>query len=392
MSGRPRDALRARGVWAVALVAGLAALLFAGVRLAVAAHGDVTRFVVAGNVHVEAATVRPHVHVFASDGYDGQFYWRLATNPSALQPAHYRGVELDSVLRDSRIAYPTLAWLLSFGQPAWAAWSLVVVNVLALAGLAAAGATLARLHGRSVWWGLVLASSSGLVMAVSRDLNEVTMAAGLVAGAALLSLRRPGWAALCWMLACLAHEQALLCVLPFAGWCIVSHVRTRTWRPLPTDAPWLVAVAGFGAWQLFCRAVVGSVPVLASGGASLDVPFVGLVDQVRVWARTGLARQQYLVVPQLALLVVLVIVALRRARSLPEQQRWLPWALVAASALAVALSQQVWVGPAELRQFVVLSTLAWLVILASPRRVPTLLVVATASVWFLTAAARSVAV
>jgi hypothetical protein len=376
----------------VAAVAGFAALAFAGARLVGAAHGDITRFVVAGHVHVDAATVHPRLHVFPSDGYDGQFYWRLATNPSVLQPEHYRGVELDSVLRDSRIAYPTLAWLLSFGQPGAVAWALVAVNVLALGALGAAGAALARVHRRSMWWGLALASSSGLVMAVSRDLNEVTMAAGLVGGVALLSLRRPGWAAPCWLLACLAHEQALLCVLPYAVWCLVAHLRARTWRPQATDAPWLVALAGFGAWQLFCRAVVGSVPVLASGGASLDIPFVGLVDQVRVWAHTGLARQQYLVVPQLALLVVLVVVAMRRARSLPEHQRWLPWALVAASALAVALSQQVWVGPAELRQFVVLSTLAWLVIIASPKRVPTLLVVATAAVWLLTAASRSVAV
>jgi hypothetical protein len=343
-------------------------------------------------VHVDAATVTPRLHVFDSDGYDGQYYWRLATNPSVLQPEHYRGVELDSVLRDSRIAYPTLAWLLSFGQPGLAAWALVAVNVLALAALGAAGALLACTHGRSPWWGLALASSSGLVMAISRDLNEATMVAGLVAGVALLSMRRPAWASVCWLLACLAHEQALLCVLPFAAWSLVGHVRTRTWRPVLTDAPWLVALAGFGAWQLFCRAVVGSVPVLASGGASLDVPFVGLVNQVRVWARTGLARQEYLVVPQLALLMVLVVVALRRARTLPEGQRWLPWALAAASVLAITLSQQVWVGPAELRQFVVLSTLAWLVIVISPRRVPSLLLVATAAVWILTAAARAAAV
>jgi hypothetical protein len=70
----------------------------------------------------------------------------------------------------------------------------------------------------------------------------------------------------------------------------------------------------------------------------------------------------------------------------------LPWALLTASVLAVALSQQVWVGPAELRQFVVLSTLAWLVMLVSPRRVPTALVVASVGVWLFTAVARSVAV
>jgi hypothetical protein len=268
----------------------------------------------------------------------------------------------------------------------------VLVNVFGLAAIAGAGAVLSRAHGRSTWWGLALASSSGLVMALSRDLNEVLMVAGVVVGVAMLSLRRPWWAAVCWLVGCLAHEQALLCVLPFAAWRLVSHARTRSWRPQPTDVPWLVALAGFGAWQLVCRSVVGSVPVLASGGASLALPLKGLVEQVRVWAHTGLPRQEYLVVPQLALLVALVGVALRRARSLPSHTRWLPWALAGAALLAVTLSQQVWVGPAELRQFVVLSTLAWLVILVSPRRVPPSLVGATAVVWLLTAAMRSVAV
>jgi hypothetical protein len=111
-----------------------------------------------------------------------------------------------------------------------------------------------------------------------------------------------------------------------------------------------------------------------------------------VWARTGLARQEYLVVPQLALLTVLVVVAFRRARALPTHVRWLPWVLGAASLVAVTLSQQVWVGPAELRQFVVLSTIAWLVIVISPQRIPSVLVAATVGVWLLTAVARSVAV
>jgi hypothetical protein len=378
--------------WTVALVAGLVAVLFVSLRFAVAAHGDVSRFVVAGNVAVDPATVSPPIHVFASDGYDGQYYWRLATNPSELHTARYRGVELDSVLRDSRIAYPALAWLFAFGRSGWVTWSLVAVNVLAIAALGAAGSVLSRVHGRSPWWGLMLASSTGLIMAVSRDLNEATMVAGLVAGIALLSLRRPGWASPCWLLACLAHEQALLCVLPFAVWSLVGHVRARSWRPVSTDGPWLVALAGFGAWQLCCRLVVGSVPVLASGGASLDVPFRGLVAQARVWARTGLARQEYLVVPQLALLAVLVVVAFRRARALPAHERWLPWVLGAASLVAVTLSQQVWVGPAELRQFVVLATIAWLVIVISPQRIPSVLVAATVGVWLLTAVVRSVAV
>ncbi|CAN5547898.1 hypothetical protein BH10ACT2_BH10ACT2_24500 [soil metagenome] len=378
--------------WSVGLLAGLLTFAFVALRLLVAADGDVSRFIVAGHVHTNAATVQPTIHVFDSDGYDGQFYWRLATNPTELDSAPYRGVEFDSSLRVSRIGYPTIAWALALGQASFVKWSLVVVNVLGVGVLAASAASLVRRRGRPAVVGLALASSSGIVMALSRDLCEVTMIAGLVAGLALMSRRQYAWASVCWMVASLVHEQSLLLIIPYGVYRIVGMVRSREWRIGIEDAPWIAGIATFGLWQLTGRLLLGEVPVLGSSGASLDIPFEGLFEQVKHWMSHGFDGQQYLIVPQLALLVVLIVIAFRSVATLAAEDRWLPWALACAAALSTMLSKNVWVGPAELRHLVVLSTIAWLVIVSSSRRIPLALIGATGLVWAMTAALRTVAI
>lgn len=376
----------------IGVIAGVLAILFVAARLLVAADGDVSRFVVAGNVHTDAARVQPAIHVFDTAGYDGQFYWRLATNPAELDLERFRGVQLDSPLRVARIAYPAIAWALSLGQASVVKWSLVLTNVVGFAGLAMAAAALAKKHGRHAFVGLAAASSSGLVMSLSRDLCEVVMVAGLIGGAALMAQHRYKLVTACWVLACLAHEQALLIVVPYAAYRIVQLTRSRSWKLSAPDSPWIVAGAAFGAWQLICRVVIGKLPMLESGDATTDIPFRGLVRQLGDWADNGLERQQLFVIPQLALLIVLIVVAFRSASSLHPEDRWLRWALIVATAVAVSLSQAVWEGPAELRQFVVLSTIAWLVILAARRQIPIALFAATGTVWLATAALRTAAI
>ncbi|MEQ1872645.1 MAG: hypothetical protein ABL953_02870 [Ilumatobacteraceae bacterium] len=384
---------RLKSSWSVGLAAGLIAFAFVGLRLLIAADGDVSKFVVAGHVHTNAAEVRPTIHVFETDGYDGQFYWRLATNPSELDSTPYRGVQFDSSLRVSRIGYPTIAWAIAFGQPELAKWTLVLANIVAIAVLAASGASIARSRGRPAFIGFAFASPSGLVMSLSRDLCEVTMIAALIAGVALMSRRQYGWATVSWMIACLVHEQSLFLVIPYGAYRLVQMIRARRFAPAVEDAPWLAGIAVFGLWQLAGKLLVGSFPVLASGSASMDVPFKGLVHQANHWLHNGFGGgQQYLIVPQLALMIVLIVLAFRSGATLKAEDRWLSWALVTAAVLASGLSSAVWVGPAELRHVVVLTGIAWLVIVMSGRRIPITLAAATGAVWLMTATLRAAAI
>ncbi len=373
----------------IGIAASAVALLFVVLRLLVAADGDVSRFVVAGNLYTDSAQVQPAIHVLDSAGYDGQFYWRLATNPTELHITEYRGVQFDAQFRVTRIAYPTIAWALSLGQASWVKWSLVITNILGMGIIAFAGANLARSRGRPALVGVALASSSGLIFSLSRDLCEVTMIAALTAGVALMARRQYAWAAVCWALACLVHEQALFCVVPYGLYRLVRWIRRREWSPTAQDLPWIVSLAAFGAWQLVCRSVVGKFPVLSAKGG-LDIPFEGLIKQTKLWVQDGIGPVEALVVPQFALLVTLIVVAFRSSKNLQSDDQWLRWALVGAAALVASLSHPVWVDPAALRQLVVLSTVAWFVIVMSGRRIPLALVAATGLVWMLTAAVRVV--
>ena len=107
------------------------------------------------------------------------------------------------------------------------------------------------------------------------------------------------------------------------------------------------------------------------------------------WLTGHLARQEVLILPELALLVATVVVATLSVRGLPPEYRWLAWGLVISVTIAVCLSHNVWVGPAELRQVVLVPTIAWLVIITARPEPPRWLVGATVVVLVAVAGLRS---
>lgn len=99
----------------------------------------------------------------SSCGYDGQFFARLAFNPSTTERTDY-GITLDSpAWRQQRILYPFLSWLLSLGRPHEALVWLVMINVLSLAAASVAVARLAGSRGLPSAWGLFPVLSAGLL-------------------------------------------------------------------------------------------------------------------------------------------------------------------------------------------------------------------------------------
>jgi hypothetical protein len=375
----------------VGVIAGLAILLFVVGRLLVAAEGDEGRFVVAGNVWVDAATVDPPIHVFDSDGYDGQFYWRLAVDPYERDEAPAHGVTLDNVTRSTRVTYPTLAYLASVGQASVVTWSLIAVNVVAFGVLAGLAAAFARDKGHTAVAGLLVAASSGLVMSVARDLCEVVMVAAVVAGVVAVGRRRFGWAALAWSVAVLTHEQAVYVVTAYGLYRLAVDVR-RDRRLGPPDLAWAVPGVAFVACQALMWALAGELAILGAGGNNASLPFAELAPELAGWVTGDLSKQEALVLPELALLVALVVVAAHRWRLVEPGDRWLLCALAIGALFAASLSREVWVGPAELRQVVLVPTLGWLAVLAARKAPPVALTVATGGVWVAVAGLRMAAI
>jgi hypothetical protein len=376
----------------VGLLGSAMALAIVLARLLVPADGDISRFVNAGDAYVDPATVDPEIYVMDdSYGYDGQFFWRLAVDPLEWEGEKRHGVHFDNAYRPPRIVYPVLAWLAAGGQPGLVAYTLVGVNVVAYGVVAWLGALLAQRGRKTALEGLVMASIPGLVFALSRDLAEVVTVAALLAGVLALQRARPGWAAAAWCVAVVSREQAMLVVVGYGLWRLAELVRGRA-RPGRDDLPWLVPPLVFGAWQGVLWLSIGDLP-LADSSTNLAWPFTVLVPTIGGWFQGDLGAWDSVVPAQMALAVVLVVLAVTRGRSLlrPED-RWLLPSLAVVVTFAVSLGKPVWIGPADLRQVIDVFTLSWVILLLTPRRLPPWLVAATGAVWLATAAIRSYAI
>ena len=175
----------------------------------VAANGNVTKFVRAELPFAHPARVPASVYVFPSNGYDGQFFYRLALDPVDLRRTAF-GITLDHPYRLQRIGYPALAWLFSLGHHRLAPIALVVVNVLALAMIGLLGGMLAAESGRHAIWGLLLAGYFGFLKSVGNDLAEPVAAACLLGGVLAYRRERPVVAGLLFAYGALTRETAMI--------------------------------------------------------------------------------------------------------------------------------------------------------------------------------------
>jgi hypothetical protein len=244
-------------------------------------------------------------------GYDGQFAYYIARDPAG----GWRYCDVPAY-RYQRILYPLLARALAWGRPEAVAWTLIALNVLALAGGTYFTERLLATWGVSRWYALAYGLYGGLVAGLRLDLSE-PLAYGLVQaglwvwvqGAGDKETRRQGdketgrrgdqeqgargkkrtgicltpiavchlpFAICCLLLslAALAKETALIA----AGGLLLYLALEHRWR----ETVQLGVVVGlpFVLWQGVLWAWLGS-PGVGAGGAMATpfewVPFAGLV-------------------------------------------------------------------------------------------------------------------
>lgn len=207
------------------------------------------------------------------DGYDGQFFYFIALDPTGAAP--YLG---DPSYRYSRIGYPLVARAVALGEPGRVRGALVLVNAASIALATLFLALLLVRFGESAWWAAVIASYPGLMLAAFvRDTSEplaVALAlAGLWAVTAVpeLHVRRAFGAGLLFAAAALTRETALLFALPTAA----ALIRRR-------GAALVLAVTSllpYVIWKGFLVVHYGSV-----GGERLlsALPFAGILAR-RPW-------------------------------------------------------------------------------------------------------------
>jgi hypothetical protein len=267
---------------AAGLIALAGSLCFVLFRLWLAAGGNITKFVRAAAPFSDRNGVPRGLFVFPSNGYDGQFYYRLALDPANLHHEAF-GITLDSPFRLQRIGYPALAWLVSLGQRSWVPVALVVVNVLALSAIGLVGGMLARDCGRHALCGLLLAGYFGFFISVGCDLTEPAAAACLLGGVLAYRRGRPVLAGLLFAYGALTRETVMIVPLAIGLTRLVTMVR-RPVRPGAGDLAWCLPPIAFGGWQLILRAATGTFILLNGFGSnsSAGLPFGGFIDAMRL--------------------------------------------------------------------------------------------------------------
>jgi hypothetical protein len=256
---------------------------FALARWQVWAKGHLSLFIMAGHVYTHRAELPRGLLLVPSAGYDGQFYYRLALDPANWNHTAF-GITMDQSYRYTRIGYPMLAWIFSFGQHQLVPVVLVLLNLFGVAAMAMLGAVFARDSGRHALWGLAFAAYFGLVISVGRDTAEPLAEACMLGG--LLAYRRGGTrmyllatALFAW--GAITRETILLAPAAIAVTRLIAMARRRA-RPGLADLTWVVPAAAYGVVEIAVRLVVkGEFPLLANSSRNLTVPFTALVDALK---------------------------------------------------------------------------------------------------------------
>lgn len=301
---------RWKSPFVVSIVAGLFALLFVLARLVSVGDGDVGSFVGAGDL-LSASSDLP---LDSGPGYDGQFYYRMASSPLDFAPTS-NGVTLDSEVRLQRIGYPAVTWLVTLGTIIPVTIGLVLVNILGFATVAGVGACMARHHGRDPRWGWALASFYGFAFTLAKDLTEITEVTFLLLAILAAQHRRWVFAASALCVVVLTRESAMLIIPALAIWRLTDIVRRRS-RVSLIDLSWVLPPIAFGTWQLVVRSGTGRFPLTAPfRHSSFNVPGWPLIrqlpDVLSDWSPTGVAHMAEVGV--LLVMIVLGATALRHA-------------------------------------------------------------------------------
>jgi hypothetical protein len=355
---------------------------FVLLRLADAAHGNISAFVVAGSQFTSSHGVPHGLVVMPGAGYDGQFYYRFALSPFN-QSVLVHGIHLDTLFRRQRIGYSILAWLVGFGQPGWIPAALVIVNVVGLGALGFLCGMWARSYGRHAMWGLLPAGYFGLVWSLSRDLTEITAVTFMVAGLVAVRSRRPILAAVAFSCGVLCRETIVVVVIAL---CItrVLPILRRMERPSLPDVAWLAPLATYGGWEVIERLRYGTFPLFSDRGNS-GLPFVAVTKAVIYWLQHP-NHDDHVQLIQMAVVASIVVLALcfmRSSSALPVEKL----AFVLTLFLMASLSGEFWNSdPNQFRGLVEVFVLGC-GILFGARRTPLVVLpaVGTAFLWLLIA-------
>ncbi len=223
---------------------------------------DISRFMVCGDrITNPDETPIPLQVLTNSNGYDGQFFARLAFAPFTRKHSAY-GIKLGSPsYRQQRIFYPVMAWILAAGNVEFIPWTLVLVNFLAMIGIAVVSAKIAKNFNLHPGYGLLPMLSCGLILSFGRDLAEPLTAFLVISALYFLLHKKIFWCALTASLSVLTRESSLI-TFAAVGLLMLGYSFSDKPRFRDKSFLWLLLpLCTYLLWQAYLRSVWGSPPV-----------------------------------------------------------------------------------------------------------------------------------
>lgn len=204
-----------------------------------------------------------------AEGYDGQFVYYIARDPNTA--ASFIDVP---AYRFQRILLPISGRVLSWGQVPLIPWSLLAVNLVALAAGTALLENLLRQQKVSRWYALTYGLTIGTFGAARLSLPEPLAYALVIGGVVLARRGRWLWSAVLFALAALARETTLL--FPFGyGLYLLSQKHIKT--ALAFGA---ITLLPFAVWQIILYQHFGMFGINSGGAMATPfeiIPFAGVV-------------------------------------------------------------------------------------------------------------------
>lgn len=314
-------------------VAGLAIGAGIVLRLLIPAGWDPTIFVALGD-HAPAQTeyaesLLGDVETRPNRGHDGKYFFVQANDPWYLEPRDNAQFLDRPIYRAQRMLYPTIAGGFGFLGPGLVVWSMVITNVIGLGVGTFLAARIAALAGASPWLGLAVPLNIGLLFELWIDGSGILAYMFCLGAVYALALGREWAAASLFAAAALSRETMLVFAVGVFALIWLEH-RRLAWKLIIVPS---IAVA---IWNAYLQLRLMGIPGGRDTWPFFGLPFVGLVEAFRAWAR----EPSYLVLN----LAILVLVVAFVARAIRDRSA-IVWGALPFVALATLLSIYVWGEP-----------------------------------------------
>jgi hypothetical protein len=218
------------------------------------------------------------VSLNTASGHDGKYFFVLANDPWLISPQENAQLLDAPAFRAQRILYPMIASGFGLFPPLVIVWSLLFVNVIAMAVGVWATARVAIDIGASGWFGLLFALNPGVVLELAIDGGSIVGMTFAFWGLAEVFDQRLSRASVLFSAAVLARETMWLIAI---GAAIYIWRGSRAHAGILTVPPTVVA----GLWALWVRIrLSGRNPMFLE---SFSLPFSGLANAVGGWLELG---------------------------------------------------------------------------------------------------------